>query len=389
MRKITIVHVIGNLTLGGAERFVIDLCNELAKDDRYVLHLVSLSANPGSNDFLNEISTAVSYISFHKPPGFSLTVLLKFTRWLKTVQPDVVHSHLNAFEYLMPYGAISSTPFFHTIHNVAQLECPDGLIKGMRWLFYRSGRALPVTISADGRRTFREYYGLDTDVLIENGRPEPVLTAGRDALALQYRGSRAAGADELLLVHVGRIAAEKNQLLLIRAVQLFNKTETKRCRLLMIGLVQDVQCYAALQLEAGDDPCILFLGGRKNVADYLSIADLFCLSSRYEGMPISLIESFSLGCIPVCSPAGGIPDMIREGITGFISHDLTVPAYKAALKKAAFHAQPAAMQSALKAEFSSRYHIRIAVKAYVRAYKKALGTKRVLQARMDDYTYQN
>jgi glycosyltransferase involved in cell wall biosynthesis len=82
---------------------------------------------------------------------------------------------------------------------------------------------------------------------------------------------------------------------------------------------------------AGDH--IHFLGLKSNVNDYLYASDGFCLSSVYEGMPISLIEAFACGCIPVCTPVGGIINTIEQGVTGFLSLTVSESDYLDALRK--------------------------------------------------------
>ncbi|WP_449440720.1 hypothetical protein [Pedobacter steynii] len=113
--------------------------------------------------------------------------------------------------------------FFHTIHNVAVAECPNFLIKTFRRVWYKINKVKPVTISFDGRKTYRDYYQLDNDILIENGRQDLVATNEIASLSEKYKE----GEDTFVLIHVGRIASEKNQDLLIRAVKQFNLTEEK------------------------------------------------------------------------------------------------------------------------------------------------------------------
>lgn len=363
-----LIHVVGNLGFGGAERFVVDLCNEIAKNECYEVTIISLCENMEENPFIKEISGNVKYLTFGKKKGFSLSVLMKLTLWLKLKKPDIVHTHLNSSEYLTLYRLICwRTLFFHTIHNVAQIECPGYWLKSFRALFYKYGKVTPVTISDNGRKTFRSYYGLDNDLLIENGRPPLKYSSELFQLAGQYRS------DELsfLLVNVGRISGEKNQLLLIRSVKRFNALEPKKCKVLIIGQVQDERLYKQLLTEAGADPYIEFLGPRKNVADYLMLAHAFCLSSEFEGMPISLIESFEQGCVSVCTPVGGIPQMIEDGVTGFLSRDLTVEGYCDALKRAVT-ADAEQISGSVLREFREKYHIGISADKHLRVYASML-----------------
>jgi len=369
MHKIKIVHVIGTLNRGGAERFVIDLCNEMAKIEKYEVYILSLCGNDPQNTFLNDLCADVNYITFNKKSGLSLGVLLRITNWLRDKNPHIVHSHLNGFEYLLLYSAFKSrTTFFHTIHNIASFECPNFLIKTIRSFFYRNNKVTPITISMNGSRTYRDYYNLNNEIIIENARPTLTTTAELNSMYKKYKGDD----PRFLLVHIGRISQEKNQALLIESVKKFNDTESTKCKLLIIGDVMDEDLNFKLTSLAKDDPNIEFLGGKNNIADYLSIADAFCLSSISEGMPISLIEAMSLGCIPICTPVGGIKEMIKDGVTGFLSKNTTLDSYVQALKRAVYFKEKDFIRDNISKAFDNRYHIEISAKNHLTTYNKAL-----------------
>jgi len=369
MRKIKIVHVIGTLNRGGAERFVVDLCNEMAKIEKYEVYILSLCGNDPQKTFVNDLSSNVNYISFNKKSGLSISIVLKLTNWLKVKNPHIVHSHLNGFEYLILYRAFKSrTTFFHTIHNIASFECPNFVIKTIRAFFYRNNKVIPITISMNGSKTFRDYYNLNNEIIIENARPTLSTTAEFDQLYGKYKGDD----DRFLLVHVGRISQEKNQELLIESVKKFNDIESVKCKLLVIGDIKDEQLSIKLRSLTNNDPNIEFLGGKNNIADYLSMADAFCLSSISEGMPISLIEAMSVGCIPVCTPVGGIKEMIKDGVTGFLSKNTTLESYYQALKRAVYSKDKDFIKNNISKAFDNRYHIEISAKNHLKTYNKAL-----------------
>ena len=369
------MHLIGSLTKGGAERFVVDLCNELAKDERYEVSLLSLRDNDIEKGFRKEINDRVRYLSFDKGPGVNFFVMFRLTSWLLTEKPDFLHTHLNGFEYLALYFLRNSgTRFFHTLHNIAPKECPNYWVRIYRKAYYRKTRVQAITISEDVRKSFQVCYGLDNDLLIPNGRPELVRTAAFKEIFREHR----LAPDAFLLVHVARIAPQKNQELLIKAVQQFNATEVKKCTLLLIGEAKNEQLQRKLQTIASGDPAIRFLGGKYNVVDYLSLADAFCLSSFYEGMPISIIEAFSVGCIPVCTPVSGIKNMIRHGHNGFLSKDSNVDSYCKAIKEALYHPDKEMIRYKGKQSFRLNYHISITARNYRMAYQQHLPEFQVL-----------
>ena len=112
------------------------------------------------------------------------------------------------------------------------------------------------------------------------------------------------------------------------------------------------------------------LGYKDNPTDYLSCADAFCLSSFHEGMPISLIESIQQGIIPICTPAGGVKDIITPSI-GFISDDFSTLSYIASLK--AFlkldDLARSEMSQKAKIRYENYYTMKITASKYYQLYE--------------------
>ena len=63
---------------------------------------------------------------------------------------------------------------------------------------------------------------------------------------------------------------------------------------------------------------MLFLGNQTNVYPFLQAADLFLLPSKFEGMPMTIIEAMGTGLPIVASAVGGVPDMLEDGVSGML-----------------------------------------------------------------------
>jgi glycosyltransferase involved in cell wall biosynthesis len=63
---------------------------------------------------------------------------------------------------------------------------------------------------------------------------------------------------------------------------------------------------------------IRFFGASSNVSDLLSKASVFCLASRYEGLPLSIIEAMAAGLPIVASNVGGVPELVADGSNGWV-----------------------------------------------------------------------
>ncbi|THU34090.1 glycosyltransferase [Niastella caeni] len=68
----------------------------------------------------------------------------------------------------------------------------------------------------------------------------------------------------------------------------------------------------------GTDKYVFFAGLQTETRPYFAAMDLFMMSSEFEGLPIALLEAMSMNCVPVCTAAGGIPEVIKDGVNGIL-----------------------------------------------------------------------
>ena len=111
------------------------------------------------------------------------------------------------------------------------------------------------------------------------------------------------------------------------------------------------------------------MGKANNVGDYLLNADAFLMPSLYEGLPISLLEAMSVGLVPICTPVGGLLDIIKPG-TGYLSKDLSTENYVAAIKKF-LNLEGSELQSLkqnIKTVFQNEYSMESCAKKYDALY---------------------
>jgi glycosyltransferase involved in cell wall biosynthesis len=100
------------------------------------------------------------------------------------------------------------------------------------------------------------------------------------------------------------------------------------------GHPSEAQRLPALVRELGLDEAVGLVGavppGR--IADELDRADVFCLPSYHEGLPMTVLEAMGAGLPVVASDVGGIPDLVRDGETGTLVSPGNVEALAAALR---------------------------------------------------------
>ena len=325
-----ILQIIYSLASGGAERFVVDLCNELSLNGNDV-YLCALRDDTINNQgfYRNDIADGINYINLQLPVGLRLSNITAIHNVIKQVKPDVVHCHQNLVNYVFPLTLFhKKIKFFYTVHSDAPKEVASRIEYSLRRYFFKNKKINAISISSETTKSFIDFYKISNCFEIVNGRQMPKKSEEFKEISTMFCNLRKL--NDLLFVHIGRCATVKNQKMLINT---FNRliNEDHKIVLLIIGNGFDNELGKELKSEANKN--IHFLGEKHYIADYLLNADAFCLSSLYEGMPITLIESLACGCVPICTPVGGIVNTIKNGVTGFISKSVSEEDYYQSLKE--------------------------------------------------------
>lgn len=125
--------------------------------------------------------------------------------------------------------------------------------------------------------------------------------------------------DDGILVAVGRLDYQKDPLLLIRAMSILLQ-ERPDVRLLWVGdgILHDDVVRVAEGVGISDRIVLTGLLNPHEIADIHRAADLFVMSSAYEGMPIALIEALGCGLPAVTTDVGEVRRLIDSGVNGEI-----------------------------------------------------------------------
>jgi glycosyltransferase involved in cell wall biosynthesis len=165
-------------------------------------------------------------------------------------------------------------------------------------------------VSYGQMRYLTDYLGIESEKIriIHNG----VLVPSEPRPPAHRSG------EEKVLAAVAVLREEKDHVTLLRAVRLLVDRMPK-VRLLIIGDGPERDRLVALAEELGITDHVTFLGQRHDVADLLEGADVVTLSSyTVECFPFSVLEAMAAGKPVVCTAVGGIPEMVDEGVTGFL-----------------------------------------------------------------------
>lgn len=323
-----ILQIIPLLHGGGAEKFCIDLCNELSKE-----HDVTVCAlfDIGEHMFMAKaLDPKIKVITLGKKLGFDIRMFFKLYSLIKNGQFDVVNTHLKALMNSVLAIIFLKNKYFHTVHSLASKETTT-LTRLIYKILFKYFKVTPIGISQEVLKSIHLEYGSQFNALIQNGTKRPEATEEFKNVRSEVQNYKKTDTTKVFLT-IGRIAPEKNHTMLIET---FNQllAENEDLLLLIIGRDTEVGDPLLKRLQKFAHPQIHFLGMKQNVADYYLCSDAFCLSSIYEGLPITLLESMSLGIIPICTPVGGIIDVVEDGKNGFLSFDVSKESFYFSIKK--------------------------------------------------------
>ncbi len=361
-----ILHIIPNMYTGGAEKFCIDICNELAKDSELDVTICSVEKlNDKQQIMYKKISPNVKFISLNKE-GKNPIFIFKIIKMLFSLKPDITHTHLRAQMFAALGLILYRKANIHTIHSVADKETTKGRLKFYKFL-YDYFNFTPVSISEQVLKSAQKLYGQKQSVMISNGAQKLQKTDKYEETK-NFIDSLKSDQNSKIFVSVGRFYSVKNQELLIKAFEKLLE-EGFDVHLLILGALDVVPTYAKKCTEMiKRDDRIHVMGEVSNVSDYLLESDVLCFSSIYEGFPISIIEAMSIGVPTISTPVGGILDVIEDGKNGYLSKDMSVESYKEALKRVIV--EDTIDKNALISEYKDKYSVEKCAQKYLELYSK-------------------
>ena len=302
-----IMQVIPYFCFGGAETMCENLTYALTAVGHDVTVVSLISDRTPMARRMEEHGIRIHYLD--KKLGLDLSMIPRLINVMKQEKPDVVHTHLNVIKYAAVAARLCGIRCVHTVHNVAHEEAEGRLQKITNTIYFRRGWAVPVALSPKVQATILSFYGLKEEQvpMIYNG-----VDLGKCCPKEDYSLSKPAR-----LLHIGRFNEQKNHKGLLEAFAQIVKTFPDCC-LQLIGdgdLEEETRNHVK---DLGLQEKVLFLGNQTNVYPFLQEADLFLLPSKFEGMPMTIIEAMGTGIPIVASAVGGVPDMLEDGVSGIL-----------------------------------------------------------------------
>lgn len=360
-----------SLGAGGAERIAVSLCNRFAAnaDNEVILVSVLDESVPRNIHYLKDLSSNVRFVNLHCKTGLQIKAIWRVYRTIKRERPDVVHCHTLPILLLFPTLFIHRVGYVHTIHSMSEkIVARSGFLKRMTMNYlFRRDKVRPITISEACQQSYHKTFKISNDICIPNGSEPLNTTEYAETVKKEIDGFKKTP-ETIVFIHVARHNPVKNHERLFDTFLRLEK-EGERCVLIVIG-----EHYDSLKEKLKDSKSIFLLGTKKNVGDYMAQADFFVLSSDYEGLPMTLLEAMSMGIVPVSTPAGGVVDVVKDGVTGYLTKNFDDEEFYRKVKQVILE-KGRIPSERIKEYFEKHFSMEVCARKYYETYRSVVMTK--------------
>lgn len=260
----------------------------------------------------------------------------KIIKLIRETKPDIVFStlgHLNIAIMISKYAMPAGIKFVARESNIPSINLKRSPFPHILPFLYR--RLYPkfekiVCQSQDMFEDLVTYFGISPVKLVTINNPVDVQTIHSQ---IQQNGGPVLPNGVFNILAAGKLMYQKGFDLLLQSVAIIKRTHF---HLTILGHGPEEDNLKSLALELGLTKEVTFEGFVDNPYVYMNEADLFVLSSRYEGFPNVVLEAMACGTPVVAFQCpGGINEIIEDGVNGWKVEAGNIFAFAKAVEKEA------------------------------------------------------
>ena len=322
-----ILHIIPTLNKGGAERLVLDICNQLSSINKVEVKLVI---------FRNEVKYDISDYSFEIkviPSKINLSLIRKakfevseLEKFISNYQPNIIHSHLFEAELISRTVTYPRAKWFSHCHDnmiqMQQFNLGTLINKAFltnfyekRYLFkcYKINQGTQfIAISNHTSDYFKKVQALYEVTLLHNA-----INVDRFKRPSELTKSNS---EEIRIVNIGSFVKKKNQAFLLDIILALNKKGIRTKTYFLGDDPTRNEVEEKAKALGVSDQCF-FEGNVNKVEQYLWNSDIYLHTATYEPLGLVLLEAMAAGLPVVTLDGGGNRDLIEEGKNGYLLYE--------------------------------------------------------------------
>jgi glycosyltransferase involved in cell wall biosynthesis len=309
-----VLQIIDSMGFGGAEVLLRDLTRSLLAHGQRV----GVCYNTDGAIAAEIKDMGVTVTRFPHFGRVDPILVFRLFRWIKQMKPDIVHTHLFKSDFHGRLAAhLAGTPLIiSTLHN-----CHNWARNPILGNIYGANARLAdhiIAVSDEVREYAIKYLHID---------PQKVTTIANAVPLDRFGDNRAAGRkvrqefnippSTALIGIVARLTEQKDHENFLHAAQkiLIQSPDT---RFLIVGDGPLGDSLKALSVNLGMQNSVIFSGLRQDIPAVMGALDMLVFSSRWEGLPVALLEGMASFLPVVSTNVGGVPGVLQDGVMGLL-----------------------------------------------------------------------
>jgi len=369
-RRVKVCFVIPSLAGGGAERVAVQVLNALdgGRWDR------SMFLFERSGPYLADLSPAIRLEV--APAGSRLGRWRALRRFVRSERPEVIVAFLSYLSVLTAARAavVGARVVFAVGTPMSAFLADEDYRWSRPWNRRLLTAAMRVGCKAADLIVATSRGVADELVASFGGRPGRMRVVNNPVDVTAVASAAREPIDEIdaarwrppVIVAAGRLAEAKNYPLLIEAFAILR--QRLPASLFILGQGDQEAAVRALIADRGLGGCVHLCGFRRNPWSYMARADIFALTSRYEGFGNVLVEAMACGVPVVATASHGTREIVTSGADGLLVEHHEPEAFAAALARLL---DDAALRRCM-AETAGRHAERYRTESVALAYDRVL-----------------
>jgi glycosyltransferase involved in cell wall biosynthesis len=311
-----IALMLDDLRMGGGQKVAVITAQQLLKTGHQV-EVISLSEFPGGTVESELESARIPIQLFPARRLLDPIRLFQIVRFLRAQSFDVLHTHLTYANIIgSAAGRLSGTPVLATVHSTVEDPKHRNVVREAVETFalrYLANRVLAVGLEVE--RAHRNQVGAAHITMIPNAVPVPAPISPEERRAARKEWLQ--DPDGQLILSIGRLCQPKGYEDLIQAMAFLR--DRFPSAILVIAGDGDVRAeLEGLIRELGLTDRVFLPGTRADIPRLLRAADLYVCSSRWEGLPLSILEAMMAGLPVIATRVGDIPGVVSEQVGALV-----------------------------------------------------------------------